>query len=115
MNSLCGNLEGLDRYEAREKTVEKIKNDGNLIKIENIVHSVGFSERTDVMVEPYLSKQWFVKMKPLADAVLKDQENEDTKINFFPKRFEKTFNTWLENIEDWCISRQLWWGHRIPV
>ena len=115
MNSLCGDLEGLDRYVARDKTVEKIKNDGNLIKIENIVHSVGFSERTDVMVEPYLSKQWFVKMKPLADAVLKDQENEDTKINFYPKRFEKTFNTWLSNIEDWCISRQLWWGHRIPV
>ena len=115
MNSLCGELEGLDRYEAREKTVEKIKADGNLIKIETITHSVGFSERTDVMVEPYLSKQWFVKMKPLADAVLKDQENDDTKINFYPKRFEKTFNGWLENIEDWCISRQLWWGHRIPV
>ena len=115
MNSLCGELEGLDRYEAREKTVEKIKNDGNLVKIETITHSVGFSERTDVMVEPYLSKQWFVKMKPLAEAVLKDQENDDTKINFYPKRFEKTFTGWLENIEDWCISRQLWWGHRIPV
>ena len=115
MNELAKDLKGLDRYEAREKTVEKIKNDGNLVKIETITHSVGFSERTDVMVEPYLSKQWFVKMKPLAEAVLKDQENEDTKINFYPKRFEKTFNGWLENIEDWCISRQLWWGHRIPV
>ena len=115
MNSLCGELEGLDRYVARDKTVEKIKADGNLVKIETITHSVGFSERTDVMVEPYLSKQWFVKMKPLADAVLKDQENEDTKIYFYPKRFEKTFTGWLENIEDWCISRQLWWGHRIPV
>ena len=115
MNELCGELKGLDRYVARDKTVENIKNDGNLVKIETITHSVGFSERTDVMVEPYLSKQWFVKMKPLAEAVLKDQENEDTKINFYPKRFEKTFNGWLENIEDWCISRQLWWGHRIPV
>ena len=67
------------------------------------------------MIEPYLSKQWFVKMKPLAEDVLKAQENEETKINFYPKRFEKTFNQWLENIEDWCISRQLWWGHRIPV
>ena len=115
MNELCGELNGLDRYEAREKVVEKIKEQGDLVKIEDIVHSVGFSERTDVMVEPYLSKQWFVKMKPLADAVLKDQENEETKINFYPKRFEKTFNGWLESIEDWCISRQLWWGHRIPV
>ena len=115
MNELCGEYKGLDRYECRDKLVAKIESDGNLVKIETITHSVGFSERTDVMVEPYLSKQWFVKMKPLAEAVLKDQENEDTKINFYPKRFEKTFNSWLENIEDWCISRQLWWGHRIPV
>ena len=115
MNDLAGDLKGLDRYVARDKTVEKIEKDGNLVKIETITHSVGFSERTDVMVEPYLSKQWFVKMKPLADDVLKAQENEDSKINFYPKRFEKTFTSWLENIEDWCISRQLWWGHRIPV
>ena len=115
MNEICGEYNGLDRYECRDKLVAKIEADGNLVKIETITHSVGFSERTDVMVEPYLSKQWFVKMKPLAEAVLKDQENEDTKINFYPKRFEKTFNSWLENIEDWCISRQLWWGHRIPV
>ena len=115
MNEICGEYNGLDRYECRDKLVAKIEADGNLVKIETITHSVGFSERTDVMVEPYLSKQWFVKMKPLAEAVLKDQENEDTKINFYPKRFEKTFNSWLENIEDWCISRQLWLGHRIPV
>ncbi|MDY3091581.1 MAG: valine--tRNA ligase [Erysipelotrichaceae bacterium] len=115
MNELCGEFNGLDRYECRDKLVEKIKNQGDFEKEEKIVHNVGHSERTGVMVEPYLSKQWFVKMKPLADAVLKAQESEETKINFYPKRFEKTFIGWLENIEDWCISRQLWWGHRIPV
>ena len=115
MNSLCGEFEGMDRYECRDLTVKRIEEQGQLVKIEEIEHSVGFSERTDTMVEPYLSKQWFVKMKPLADDVLKHQENEDTKINFYPKRFEKTFTGWLEDIEDWCISRQLWWGHRIPV
>ena len=115
MNEICGEFNGLDRFECREKLLEKFKAEGSFVKAEKIVHSVGHSERTGVMVEPYLSKQWFVKMKPLADDVLKAQENEDTKINFYPKRFEKTFNQWLENIEDWCISRQLWWGHRIPV
>ena len=115
MNSLAGEFEGLDRYKCRDKVVERIKEQGQLVKIEEIEHSVGFSERTDTMVEPYLSKQWFVKMKPLADDVLKNQENPDTKINFYPKRFEKTFTSWLDGIEDWCISRQLWWGHRIPV
>ncbi len=115
MNELAGQFNGLDRYECRKRTVEKIKAEGNFVKEEKIVHNVGHSERTGVMVEPYLSKQWFVRMKPLAEAVLKAQESEDTKINFYPKRFEKTFAQWLENIEDWCISRQLWWGHRIPV
>jgi len=115
MNELCNEFNGLDRFVCREKLLEKFKNEGTFVKEEKIVHSVGHSERTGVMVEPYLSKQWFVKMKPLAEDVLKAQENEETKINFYPKRFEKTFNQWLENIEDWCISRQLWWGHRIPV
>ena len=115
MNELCGEFNGLDRFDCREKLLEKFKKEGSFVKAEKIVHSVGHSERTGVMIEPYLSKQWFVKMKPLAEEVLKAQENEDTKINFYPKRFEKTFNQWLENIEDWCISRQLWWGHRIPV
>lgn len=115
MNEICGEFNGLDRFDCREKLLEKFKKEGAFVKAEKITHSVGHSERTGVMVEPYLSNQWFVKMKPLADAVLKAQENEDTKINFYPKRFEKTFNQWLENIEDWCISRQLWWGHRIPV
>ena len=115
MNELAHEFKGLDRYECREKVIQKIKEQGLFVKEEKIIHNVGHSERTGVMVEPYLSKQWFVKMKPLAEAVIKAQENEDTKINFYPNRFEKTFNSWLENIEDWCISRQLWWGHRIPV
>ena len=79
------------------------------------MHSVGHSERTGVIVEPRLSKQWFVKMKPLADAVIEMQKNKDEKVNFFPSRFENTFLQWLENIQDWCISRQLWWGHQIPA
>ena len=115
MNELAGEYNGLDRYDCREKLVERIKSEGNLAFIENIKHNVGYSERTDVIVEPYLSKQWFVDMKPLALEVLKYQKLENEKINFYPERFEKTFIQWLENIEDWCISRQLWWGHRIPV
>ena len=78
-------------------------------------HSVGHSERTNVMIEPYLSKQWFVKMPPLADRVLENQKNKDTKVNFVPARFEKIMNHWMEITYDWCISRQLWWGHQIPA
>ncbi|MCF0115288.1 MAG: valine--tRNA ligase, partial [Erysipelotrichaceae bacterium] len=115
MNSLAGEYEGLDRYECRDLLTKRIESEGNLVKIEEFVHSVGHSERTGAVVEPYLSKQWFVKMKPLADDVLKYQNDPETKIEFYPPRFEKTFNQWLENIEDWCISRQLWWGHRIPA
>ncbi|MGI6608228.1 MAG: valine--tRNA ligase [Erysipelotrichaceae bacterium] len=115
MNQLAGEYEGLDRYECRKRLVERIRSEGNLNLIEEIEHNVGYSERTDVIVEPYLSKQWFVNMKPLAEEVLKYQNDKDKKINFYPERFEKTFIQWLENIEDWCISRQLWWGHRIPV
>ena len=116
MNALCGEYEGMDRYECRDKLVERIEKEGNLIKIEDIVHNVGHSERTDSVVEPYLSEQWFVKMKPLAEDVLKHQkEGDPERIIFYPERFSKTFESWLENIEDWCISRQLWWGHRIPA
>lgn len=115
MNGLCGQYEGMDRYVAREALVKQIEAEGNLVKIEEITHNVAHSERTHCVVEQYLSQQWFVKMKPLAEDVLKYQANEETKINFYPERFEKTFNGWLENIEDWCISRQLWWGHRIPA
>lgn len=115
MNANCGEFEGLDRYVCRDRLIEKIKAEGNLIKIENIIHNVAHSERTDAVVEPYLSQQWFVKMKPLAEDVLAHQEKDEEKIHFYPPRFEKTFTQWLENIEDWCISRQLWWGHRIPA
>ncbi|MEF9920862.1 MAG: valine--tRNA ligase [Erysipelotrichaceae bacterium] len=115
MNELAGEFNGMDRFVCREALVNKIKNEGNLVSIEEHIHQVGHSERTNEIVEPYLSKQWFVKMKPLAQEVLKNQQIEDEKIHFYPPRFEKTFNGWLENIEDWCISRQLWWGHRIPA
>ena len=106
---------GMDRFECREALVKDLKEMGILISIEKMTHSVGHSERTDVMVEPYLSKQWFVKMRPLADAVLKNQKNPETKVNFVPERFEKIMNHWMEITYDWCISRQLWWGHRIPA
>jgi valyl-tRNA synthetase len=115
MNELAGEFEGLDRFECRKRLVERMQNEGTVVKIEKHVHMVGHSERTDVIVEPYLSKQWFVKMKPLAQDVLDHQLDEEKKIQFFPSRFDKTFTSWLENIEDWCISRQLWWGHRIPA
>lgn len=114
MNELAGEYNGLDRFDCRKKLVKRIESEGNLEKIEKHIHQVGHSERTDAIVEPYLSKQWFVKMKPLAQAVLDAQKTED-RIDFIPDRFEGIFNHWMENIEDWCISRQLWWGHRIPV
>lgn len=114
MNHLCGKYEGLDRFECRKALVEQIKKDGNLVKIEDIVHPVGHSERTGAIVEPMLSKQWFVKMRPLAQQALANQ-NGPQRVNFVPERFEKVFIQWMEKVEDWCISRQLWWGHRIPA
>lgn len=115
MNENALGYNGLDRFLCRKKLVEDLKNDGLLISIEEITHSVGHSERTGVMVEPYLSKQWFVKMRPLADKVLENQKDKDSKVNFVPERFEKIMNHWMEITYDWCISRQLWWGHRIPA
>ena len=115
MNENALHYNGMDRFECREKLLEELKEKELLIKIEPMMHNVGHSERTDVMVEPYLSKQWFVKMRPLADRVLENQKNKDTKVNFVPERFEKTMNHWMEITYDWCISRQLWWGHRIPA
>ena len=105
---------GMDRFECREVLVNDIKEHDDLIKIEDIKHEVGHSERSDAIVEPILSKQWFVKMKPIAEKVLAHQKTSD-KVNFIPKRFEKVLTRWMENCEDWCISRQLWWGHQIPV
>ncbi len=114
MNEKCGKYQGLDRFVCREKLIEDIKEAGNFVKQEKIVHAVGHSQRNNCIVEPMLSKQWFVKMKPLAEAAIKNQET-DMKVNFIPARFEQTFLQWMTNIEDWCISRQLWWGHRIPA
>ncbi|MCO6530046.1 valine--tRNA ligase [Lactobacillus sp.] len=114
MNENAGQYEGMDRFECRKAVVEDLKKQGYLIKVKPIVHSVGHSERSGVQVEPRLSTQWFVKMKPLAEKVLENQKTDD-KVNFVPKRFEQTLEHWMEDVHDWVISRQLWWGHRIPA
>ena len=115
MNENAIGYTGLTREECREKLLQDLKAKGLLLKVEEMTHSVGHSERTGVMVEPYLSKQWFVKMGDLAKNVLENQKNKETKVNFVPPRFEKILNHWMEISYDWCISRQLWWGHRIPA
>jgi len=115
MNENAIGYAGLDRFECREKLVNDLKKEGLLLEIENITHNAPFSERSGTLIEPYLSKQWFVKMRPLADKVLETQKNKIEKVNFVPKRFEKIMNHWMEITYDWCISRQLWWGHRIPA
>jgi len=113
MNEHAGRFSGLDRFEARIKIVEKLQELGLVEKIEDYTHNVGFSERGGAQVEPYLSDQWFVKMKPLADPALNAVVSGE--INFYPARWTKTYSHWMTNIRDWCISRQLWWGHQIPV
>ena len=115
MNKNAGKYEGMDRFECRDELLKDLKEQDLLISIEEMTHSVGHSERSDAIVEPYLSKQWFVKMRPLADKVLENQKNKDTKVNFVPERYEKIMNHWMEITYDWCISRQLWWGHQIPA
>ncbi len=114
MNELCGKYAEMDRFECREALVKDFEEQGVVDHIEVHMHQVGHSERSQAIVEPYLSKQWFVKMKPLAETALSNQ-NTDSKVHFIPERFEKTFKQWMENIEDWCISRQLWWGHQVPA
>lgn len=106
---------GMTREECRKKVLEDLKEQDLLLNIEPMVHEVGHSERTGVMVEPMVKKQWFVKMRPLADTVLKTQKKKDEKVNFFPSRYEKIMSHWMTITYDWCISRQLWWGHRIPA
>ena len=108
-----GKYSGLDRYEARKLMIEDLEKENLLVKTETIEHAVGYSERTNVVIEPLISKQWFVKMQDLAKDAIEVYKNGD--LNLIPDSLGKTYMNWLENIRDWCISRQLWWGHRLPV
>lgn len=115
LNEHAGKYNGMERFEARKAIVADLEAGDYMLKVDPIVHSVGHSERTGVPVESRLSTQWFVKMAPLAKQILDMQQNEDEKVEFVPARFEDTFTHWMENIRDWVISRQLWWGHQIPA
>lgn len=114
MNEKAGKYAGLDRFVARKQIIKDLEDLGLMVKIVNHPHSVGHSERSGAVVEPILSTQWFVKMKPLAERTIQNQ-SEDDAVSFFPPRFNQTFLTWMENVHDWVISRQLWWGHQIPA
>ena len=113
MNAYAGKYEGMDRYECRKQMIEDLREMGLLLKIEDHSHNVGQCYRCGTTVEPIISKQWFVKMEPLAKPAIDAVKNDETQ--FIPEHFEKIYFHWLENIRDWCISRQLWWGHRIPA
>lgn len=114
MNDLAGKYAGMDRFAARKLIVSDLEEIGRLVKIEKMNHNVGHSERTGVVVEPRLSTQWFVKMAPLAKEAIENQTTEDA-VEFYPPRFNQTFLRWMDNVHDWVISRQLWWGHQIPA
>ena len=113
MGNLVPEYKGLDIYEARKRIVEKLQEIGALVKIEDYTHNVGKCYRCHHTIEPKISEQWFVKMKPLAEPAIKAVK--DGKTRFIPERFDKIYYNWMDNIQDWCISRQLWWGHRIPA
>ena len=113
MNNLVPEYKGMDMYEAREKIVERLQKEGYLVKIEDYNHNVGKCYRCHYTIEPHISEQWFVKMEPLAKPAI--EAVRTGKVEFVPERFDKIYYNWMENIQDWCISRQLWWGHRIPA
>ena len=113
ISDAAGHYVGLDRFECRKQIVADLETAGYLVKTEEMVNKVGFSERSDAVVEPRLSLQWFVDMKDLSKPALDNVMNDN--IRFFPPKFKNSYRNWMENIKDWCISRQLWWGHRIPA
>ncbi|WP_342260960.1 class I tRNA ligase family protein [Spiroplasma endosymbiont of Notiophilus biguttatus] len=115
MNELAQSYINQDRMVCRKQLVEQLRKENLVVKVEEHLHQVGYSERSNAIIEPYLSQQWFIKMKPLVEMIIDKQKNKKTKIDFHPILFEQQFLQWLNNIQDWCISRQLWWGHLLPV
>ncbi len=113
MTAEAGEYAGLDRFEARKRVIARLEEEGRLVKTEPHVYNLGYCQRCDTIIEPYLSAQWFVKIQPLADPAIAAVEKGD--VRFVPESWTKTYFAWMRDIHDWCISRQLWWGHRIPA